>query len=117
MKHEGVFEEECYDLRGYAIWRLVRTEPDGLSWKMVVPDVRTILRERRGLQERIQFTADYETLRFVLLALVEKLDAMEKPVNACLAMSAIHGSPYTGPNWGVELAAIKAALKHDSSVP
>lgn len=43
--------------------------------------------------------------------LVQKLEEMEKPVNDALMIAHIHGHPYTGPNWGKELAIAKRVLE------
>lgn len=56
-------------------------------------------------------------LREALEKLVAKLDAMEKPVNGCIAVSAMHGCPYLGPNWKDEMEAAKSALRPASPVP
>lgn len=39
-----------------------------------------------------------------------KLDSMEGPVNACVVFRAVHGIPYSGPNWGNEHAANAAII-------
>ncbi len=41
-------------------------------------------------------------LREALVALLDKLDAMEGPLNGMCMMGHIHGSPYDGPQWGEE---------------
>jgi hypothetical protein len=49
-------------------------------------------------------------LKNVTQALVDKLEAMEEDLNDCIQMSAVHGMPYTGPNWGEEIEDAKAVL-------
>ena len=51
-----------------------------------------------------------EVLAATLTALVNKLAAMEAPLNRSLANSAFYGVPYTGPNWVDEITAARAAL-------
>lgn len=63
--------------------------------------LKTLLAEARS--ERDQLRAALENL-------VEKLHVMERPVDACLGISGIHGFPYTGPNWSEEMAAALRAL-------
>jgi len=51
------------------------------------------------------------TLREAAQALVGKLDAVDKPLTAMCQIGAIHGMPYSGPSYGVELAALRKALR------
>lgn len=44
----------------------------------------------------------------LVLALVVKLDAAKGPLDAVCQIAQIHGLPYTGPTYGVELAAVRA---------
>lgn len=50
-------------------------------------------------------------LKRALKALADKCAAMEEPLNAVCAISAVHGFPYNGPQFGDELAAAYEALK------
>ena len=43
--------------------------------------------------------------------LVQKLEAMEKPVNDALLIAQIHGMPYSGPTWEKELAVAQKVLE------
>ena len=43
--------------------------------------------------------------------LVQKLDAMENPVNDALLIAGIHGMPYNGPTWEKEMASAKKVLE------
>lgn len=53
-------------------------------------------------------------LRDAAAALCAKLHAVEKPVNASISIANAHNFPYTGPNWGEEIAALEALLKGDA---
>lgn len=43
-------------------------------------------------------------------ALLTKLDAVEKATSAAFVIAAIHGIPYSGPNWSEEYQAVLTAL-------
>ena len=45
-----------------------------------------------------------------LEALLAKLDASEKHIVKCIAVSTNHGAPYLGPGYGDEIIAARAAL-------
>jgi hypothetical protein len=50
-------------------------------------------------------------LTAALRNLVEKLKDMERPLNACIAISEIHGKPYAGPDWVGEMVEAEALLR------
>ena len=55
---------------------------------------------------------DRERILYAALdCLVQKLDAVEQPINDSMLIAQIHGSPYAGPTWEKELADAKKALE------
>lgn len=61
-------------------------------------------------QTVVALVAEVRRLRETGRAMLTKLSAMEKPVNACIVISDTHGCPYTGPSWAMEWNALDAAL-------
>lgn len=61
-------------------------------------------------QRALEAEATRRSLQAVLGALVAKLDAMTEPLNGMCVIGHVHGMPYTGPTWGVELTTAKELL-------
>lgn len=51
-----------------------------------------------------------ETLRVALKALCDKVEECGKASEGIFSIAMVHGVPYTGPNWNVELGRARALL-------
>ena len=67
-------------------------------------------RRKRAEAERDAAFERVRELEAAGRALVERLGAMEEPLNNLCMFSAIHSNPYTGPEWSEPLDAMRALL-------
>ena len=130
------FEQDCekYNLAAKLGWTVLRYSTEMVIRGDAIADILELVRPERAqalreeLIERSRYDGLKESERNLLRWNEEKAERIreqdalldewirfcaeaEKPINACVSMSAIHGFPYEGPNWGDLLERTKACRR------